>query len=158
MTNEDLGPSLAESPDPMAAVPLAWRCATQALTRREMECLCLLVQGLRNADIAERMGCSRKAVEVHVAEIRAKLQDKSRAELAADWALTAEPLPQTATLTKVQVKVLRLAAHGNNTLRIARKTGLDFRRVSDIRSECIRALGVKSTLQAVVAAIRQGLI
>ena len=50
------------------------------LTSRELECLTLLSQGLRNAEIAERMFVSLKTVEHHLSAIFRKLGVSSRME------------------------------------------------------------------------------
>jgi len=50
------------------------------LTVRELEVLNLMIQGLRNADIAARLYVSSKTVEHHVSAILAKLDARSRAE------------------------------------------------------------------------------
>jgi DNA-binding CsgD family transcriptional regulator len=65
-------------------VPRGPRAATRAnpanLTAREVEVLGLMVEGRRNAEIAERLFLSPKTVEHHVSAILAKLGASSRAE------------------------------------------------------------------------------
>jgi len=53
------------------------------LTPREREVLALMVEGLRNADIAERLTVSRSTVKFHVSRILSKLSVSSRTEAVA---------------------------------------------------------------------------
>lgn len=50
------------------------------LTYRELEVLPLLAEGLRNADIAERLSTSPRTIEHHVSGVLMKLNARSRAE------------------------------------------------------------------------------
>lgn len=50
------------------------------LTEREKETLALLVEGLTNKDIAERLNISDKTVKIHVSNIFKKLNVKSRSQ------------------------------------------------------------------------------
>jgi DNA-binding NarL/FixJ family response regulator len=65
-------------------VPRGRRDSTLAnpagLTRREAEVLALLAEGLRNAEIAERLFVATKTVDHHVSAILAKLGVRSRIE------------------------------------------------------------------------------
>jgi DNA-binding NarL/FixJ family response regulator len=54
-----------------------------ALTDRERDVLALLIDGRSNRQIAQRLYISDKTVSVHVSNILAKLQVRSRTEAAA---------------------------------------------------------------------------
>jgi DNA-binding CsgD family transcriptional regulator len=56
------------------------------LTGREVEVLALIAQGLRNADVAERLFLSRKTVDHHVSAILRKLGARTRGEASAEAA------------------------------------------------------------------------
>jgi DNA-binding CsgD family transcriptional regulator/tetratricopeptide (TPR) repeat protein len=68
-------------------VPRGPHAATKAneaeLTRRELEVLGLVAEGLRNADIAERLFLSPRTVDHHVSAIRRKLGARTRGEAVA---------------------------------------------------------------------------
>jgi len=57
--------------------------STQPLTRREVEVLGMLAEGLANKNIAARLGISEHTVKTHVASILTKLDAFSRAEAVA---------------------------------------------------------------------------
>jgi DNA-binding NarL/FixJ family response regulator len=67
-------------------VPRGPRQATREnpanLTARELEVLALVAQGLRNAEISERLVVSEKTVDHHVSAILRKLNVRTRAEAA----------------------------------------------------------------------------
>jgi DNA-binding CsgD family transcriptional regulator/tetratricopeptide (TPR) repeat protein len=67
-------------------LPRGPRPTTQAnphgLTPRQLEILLLLAEGLRNAEIAERLSTTPKTVEHHITAILAKLNARSRVEAA----------------------------------------------------------------------------
>jgi NarL family two-component system response regulator LiaR len=54
-----------------------------ALTPREIEVLELIVAGLNNKEIAERLIVSRSTIKTHVSNILSKLGTSNRAEAAA---------------------------------------------------------------------------
>ena len=57
--------------------------AGRDLTRRELQVLALVADGLSNADIADRLVISRSTVKTHVSSVIAKLGASSRTEAAA---------------------------------------------------------------------------
>jgi DNA-binding CsgD family transcriptional regulator/tetratricopeptide (TPR) repeat protein len=61
---------------------LSTRANPGGLTEREMDIAALLVDGLRNAEIAARLNVSAKTVDHHVSAVLAKLDVKSRGEAA----------------------------------------------------------------------------
>ncbi len=69
-----------------ASVPRGPRPATRAnpanLTPRELEVLRLVADGMRNADVAERLVVSRRTIDHHVAAVLRKLDAKTRGEAA----------------------------------------------------------------------------
>ena len=54
------------------------------LTAREMEVLALVAQGLRNAQIAERLVLTAKTVDHHVSAILRKLDVRTRGQASAE--------------------------------------------------------------------------
>jgi DNA-binding CsgD family transcriptional regulator len=66
------------------SLPRGPRAATRAnphgLTQRQVEILLLLAEGLRNAEIADRLSTTSKTVEHHVSAVLAKLGARSRVE------------------------------------------------------------------------------
>jgi DNA-binding NarL/FixJ family response regulator len=61
------------------------------LTRREQEVFALLVEGLRNAEIAQRLFISAKTVDHHVSAILTKLGVRTRQDAARAAAVAGAP-------------------------------------------------------------------
>jgi two-component system response regulator NreC len=53
----------------------------RALTKREKEIVCLVAEGYKNREVAERLGISVKTVETHRANIMNKLALRNLAQL-----------------------------------------------------------------------------
>ena len=70
-----------------ASVPRGPRQTTRSnpanLTVRELEVLQLIAEGLRNAEIAERLVVSQRTIDHHVSAILRKLDAKTRGEAVA---------------------------------------------------------------------------
>ncbi len=64
----------------------ATRGNAAGLTKREVEVLTLLAEGLRNAQIADRLVVSEKTVDHHVSAILRKLDARTRGEASAQAA------------------------------------------------------------------------
>ena len=77
------GPTDANSP---ARVQMALDTAAPSLTRREIEILGLLAEGLGNRAIATRLAISEHTVKSHITSIFSKLDVSTRAEAVADAA------------------------------------------------------------------------
>jgi DNA-binding NarL/FixJ family response regulator len=68
---------------PLDARELLWPLRHRGLTARESEALALLVQGLRNREIAQTMYVSIDTVKTHLASVYRKLEARNRAEAVA---------------------------------------------------------------------------
>jgi DNA-binding NarL/FixJ family response regulator len=66
--------------------------------------------------------------------------------------------PQPNLLTRREVAVLRLMAEGLTTKEIATRLDIQFKTAACHRSRVLQKLGVKSTVCAVLWAIRQNLV
>lgn len=78
-----LAPEAAEVLIRAATRPSQARRAGSNLTERELEVLALMVEGLSNPDIANRLGVSRSTIKTHVSNVLAKLEADSRTEAVA---------------------------------------------------------------------------
>ncbi|HET9110769.1 MAG TPA: AAA family ATPase [Ktedonobacterales bacterium] len=72
----------------------------QGLTNRQLEILLLLAEGLRNAEIAERLSTTPKTAAHHVSDVLAKLNVRSRAE-AVSLAYHLGIIPQMVNVSRV---------------------------------------------------------
>jgi DNA-binding CsgD family transcriptional regulator len=50
------------------------------LTKRELEVLCLVIEGKTSKDVADSLYCSKRTVDFHLANIYDKLQVSNRAQ------------------------------------------------------------------------------
>jgi DNA-binding CsgD family transcriptional regulator len=75
---------LAPGPDFDTSLPSNVFMGNEKLTSREMTVLALLRRGLRNSEIAPRLGIKRSTVKTHVSTILSKMGVSNRRELADD--------------------------------------------------------------------------
>jgi DNA-binding NarL/FixJ family response regulator len=75
------GPGLSQYLVEMVRPSRPQREPPQRLTRRELDVIGLLVEGLSNREIAEGLGLSEQTVKNHVARIMAKVEVRNRVEL-----------------------------------------------------------------------------
>jgi DNA-binding NarL/FixJ family response regulator len=71
---------VVSTPDPLMPADDRDRVFEEALTRRELEVLELLAEGLPNKGIADRLGISDQTVKFHIASIMGKLGASNRVE------------------------------------------------------------------------------
>jgi DNA-binding CsgD family transcriptional regulator/sugar lactone lactonase YvrE len=82
------------------------------LTRREREVAELVAAGLSNRQIAERLVISERTAEAHVEHIRAKLECRSRAQVAAWFVETARPANGGGPVVEADGPIAQAAAEG----------------------------------------------
>ena len=84
-----LNPAAGTLPTPVAGSPPvepSVAAPSTTLTRRELEVVALIAQGMTNRQIAERLIISEWTVDSHVRHILTKLEVRSRAQVAT-WAI-----------------------------------------------------------------------
>src|SRR6516225_11901232 len=86
--------------------------ARGVLTRREREVAELVAAGLTNRQIAERLVISERTAEAHVEHIRAKLECRSRAQVAAWFVETARPANGGGPVVEADGPIAQAAAEG----------------------------------------------
>lgn len=57
-------------------------CGEEPLTKRELDVVRLIVDGLSNQEIADRLGLSRRTVQAHIANAMSRTERRSRTQLA----------------------------------------------------------------------------
>jgi two-component system response regulator FixJ len=62
------------------------------LTPRELEVFRLMAEGMRNTDIAQKLGISRKTLDIHRAKVKDKMNARTTADLAR-WSMLYESKP-----------------------------------------------------------------
>lgn len=61
---------------------VSWEAGS--LSRRELEVLCLVVEGLSAKEIAIRLGIAPRTVECHIERLRFKTNSRNRAQMSAE--------------------------------------------------------------------------
>lgn len=69
-------------------LPAARLASGPALTKRQTQVAAMVAEGLTNRDISNRLGIDERSAEGHVERIRNRLGFRSRAQIAAWWALS----------------------------------------------------------------------
>jgi len=68
--------------------------ARRALTARQVEVIGLLAEGLTDAEVGERLGCSWATVRTHAESARNRLGARNRAHLVGMWFRSHQPPTQ----------------------------------------------------------------
>src|SRR6516225_5321224 len=84
----------------------------RSLTPREREVAELVAGGLSNRQIAERLVISERTAEAHVEHIRAKLECRSRAQVAAWFVETARPANGGGPVVEAEGSIEQTAKEG----------------------------------------------
>jgi NarL family two-component system response regulator LiaR len=147
----------------------------QELTEREYEVLRLLVRGLSNWHIADRLVITLSTVKFHTRNIRSKMGTKTRAETVA-YALCNQlvpdvsaqaplaqpkfgyPLPNGQELSERQYEVLRLLVQGLSNWHIADRLVITIATVKFHTRSIRRKLGTSNRIATVAYALRNQLV
>nr|MBS1901244.1 AAA family ATPase [Actinomycetota bacterium] len=141
--------SAATGPDAAGGVRAAWTHA--ALTPREREVAALAAEGRTNAEIAQALGISVKAVAFHMGNVLRKLGLGSRRQLRPGEPPASGTAPSAvrddarwAALSRREREIGELASRDLTDAEIADELGLSVRTVSGHMSKVLAKLGARS--------------
>jgi DNA-binding NarL/FixJ family response regulator len=130
--------------------------AKREVTTREREVLLLVAIGADSGEIGERLGISRATVDAHVRSAMAKLGARSRLQAAVLVTGCAPDPAPAGILDPEQQRLVELLADGLTRDHVARALYLSRRSVDRRVAALRRALGVRSTAEAVLATLGTG--
>ncbi|GLW46828.1 hypothetical protein Stsp02_24900 [Streptomyces sp. NBRC 14336] len=132
--------------------------STSNLTRRELDILRLVPQGMTNRRISRILGISEKTVKNHLSTIYAKIGASGRTQAAlyamrADQAGLPEQRPEGVRLTSRETDVLRLITEGLTNRGIAQSLAISEKTVKNHLSAIYTKIGATDRTQAALYAV-----